>query len=193
MDFDRDALIKLGAPEHLKAPVGEDVFYACRFLMNQGMTVVTVVAFTSLPRDPLTRGTWYKAGGQELLAEGFRPVVVRVDFEVRSDSKAPLSVRRYSYAGPKADEWDQMLARSGLFELQPLGPWWDRWDSSGEYVFAELSIDDRSVFVRRFSRESGPLSTVLAWINANALTKAVNEESPHHPSEPSSPSRVGSR
>jgi hypothetical protein len=115
-----------------------------------------------------------------------------VDLEIRTSSNAPLLVKRLTYTGSKAVEWDMMLARSGLFELQPVDPWWDKWASSDEYVFAELSIDERSVFVRRFSNESGPLFTVLAWIKANALAQVINTESPNQKAEPVSPSRAGS-
>ena len=172
---DADVMIikGLGAPAKLERAPDDGVFYKCRFLLKEKNKLITMTAYTSKPRDRLTRGTSEGSGDEKIFYYGFRPNVVKLDLEIRELKDASISVKHGELNNSMAAEFDALLFYSNLFELCAIDPWLVKKEITGEYIYAQLMIENREVEIRRTTGQSLPLKTVMNYIEAVIAQKQL--------------------
>jgi hypothetical protein len=165
VDLDARQIAELGGPPKLEASGDEAEFYACRFLLKKRKELITIIMYTALPRDPLTKGTIIKDDGKQLYAFGFHPDVVSAKIERRYFKQGMVAIDKHALNAIAASTLDKALVRSGFFELDPIGPWLLKSDESGELLIGEIMIDGRATVVKRYTGDSLPASACLDTIN----------------------------
>lgn len=158
-DSNADFIRELGGSPQLTSSGDPAEFYACRFLMIDRDSLITIHVFTSLPRDPLTRGTVIPLeDGSKIIAPGFRPSVVSAKIEDRHKINGALVVDNYELNEPEAMEFDRELDYSDFFSLTFPKPLYVASASIdiGEFMIGELLVDGRFVAVNRYTGESMP-------------------------------------